>query len=206
MIPLQAGGLGIEIWSQSVPLIPLVEAVSDGYLKGPVTEEILFRSCSVPLLLLSQSSNSTIVFLTPIVFGLAHVHHYYEFRITHPHTPVLGALLRSLFQFAYTTLFGGYATFVYLRTGSLLTVIVIHAFCNWMGLPRFWGRLELGESYIGPDVSSSKKREDDGKSGPSSTLGIVWTIAYYFLLVTGAAGWYMSLWVLTESDAALTIF
>src|ERR1039457_7364754 len=34
--------------------------------------------------------------------------------------------------FPYTTLF---------RPGSLLSVILVHAFCNWMGFPRFWGRL-----------------------------------------------------------------
>jgi membrane protease YdiL (CAAX protease family) len=37
------------------------------------------------------------------------------------------ASMRSLFQFGYTTIFGWYATFVYLRTGSLLAVVVIHS-------------------------------------------------------------------------------
>ncbi|CAG8975138.1 hypothetical protein HYALB_00004437 [Hymenoscyphus albidus] len=173
---------------------------------GPITEEVLFRSASVPLLLLSQTSNTTTIFLTPIIFGLAHVHHFYEFRITHPHTPVIAACLRSLLQFFYTTLFGSYATFIYLRTGSLLAVTLVHAFCNWMGLPRFWGRLTLdNDTIIGPDIGDSKRSEDGAKAGEGS-LGLIWTIVYYALLVVGAVGWKEYLWQLTESPSYLAAF
>jgi prenyl protein peptidase len=151
-------------------------------------------------------SNSTIIFLTPFVFGLAHFHHFYEYRITHPDTPVIGAILRSVFQLSYTTLFGGYATFVFMRTGSLFSVIVLHAFCNWMGLPRFWGRLSGTETVIGPDVGQTKKSEDGAKISTSTKLGIAWTIAYYMLLVAGAFGWYKMLWLWTESQLHLSDF
>ena len=180
---------------------------TDISFQGPITEEVLFRSAAVPLLLLSQTSNTTIIFLTPVVFGLAHVHHFYEFRITHPHTPIIGALLRSLLQLAYTTMFGGYATFIYMRTGSLLSVILVHAFCNWMGFPRFWGRLSSGQAVIGPDVGGEGKRSEDGKPNASEPqLGLIWTVVYYALLVVGAVAWYQLLWRLTESDSALTAF
>jgi len=171
-----------------------------------VTEEILFRSASVPLLLLSKASNNTTIFLTPIVFGLAHVHHFYEFRITHPHTPVLGAILRSLLQFTYTTLFGGYATFVYLRTGSVVSAILIHTFCNWMGFPRFWGRVTTGETLIGPDVGEGKRSEDKGPQIASGQPSLLWTIAYYILLIVGAMSWWRLLWPLTQSESALAKF
>lgn len=171
------------------------------HIQGPVTEEILFRSASVPLLLLSHTSNSTIIFLTPIIFGLAHVHHFYEFRITHPHTPVVAVLLRSLLQFSYTSLFGGYVTFLYLRTGSLLTVTLVHVFCNWRGLPRFWGRLTAPETI--PEFGEAKKSED---GLGARDLSVVWTIAYYMLLVGGAYYWWNYLWLLTESTSALTKF
>ncbi|KAF7957759.1 hypothetical protein EAE96_003329 [Botrytis aclada] len=174
---------------------------------GPVTEEVLFRSASVPLLLLSKTSNTTIIFLTPVVFGLAHVHHFYEYRITHPHGPMVGAILRSLLQFSYTTLFGGYATFLYLRTGSLLAVICVHAFCNWMGFPRFWGKISSsvdGETIIGPDVGASKKSEDVMEN--NGELNVLWTITYYSLLVVGAYFWWKYLWVLSASEFALVKF
>jgi len=39
------------------------------------------------------------------------------------------------FQLSFTTLFGSYASYLFLRTGSVLPPIIVHAFCNWMGLP-----------------------------------------------------------------------
>ncbi|OLN81509.1 putative CAAX prenyl protease 2 [Colletotrichum chlorophyti] len=109
---------------------------------GPLTEEMLFRSASVPLLLCARMSLTQTIFLSPVIFGLAHVHHFYEFRITHPKVPLVAAVARSVLQFGYTSLFGAYATFLYLRSGSLLAIVLVHAFCNSMGLPRFWGSVE----------------------------------------------------------------
>jgi prenyl protein peptidase len=186
--------------------IPFLRPSPTDLFQGPVTEEVLFRSAAVPLLLLSQTSNTIIIFLTPVVFGLAHVHHFYEFRITHPHTPIIGALLRSLLQLTYTTLFGGYATFIYMRTGSLMSVILVHAFCNWMGFPRFWGRLSSGQTVTGSDVGEGKRSEDGKPNALTPQLGVIWTIVYYALLVLGAMAWYQLLWQLTESDSALTTF
>lgn len=141
-----------------------------------------------------------------MIFGLAHVHHFYEFRITHPHTPVIGALLRSLLQFTYTTLFGGYATFIYLRTGSLLSVILVHAFCNWQGFPRFWGRLSAGEYVTSPATREDKRTEHRDIQWTGVQLSIIWTVAYYLLLVVGSISWWKLLWTLTESDSSLTSF
>lgn len=122
--------------------------------------------------------------------------------------------MRSLFQFGYTTLFGAYAIFLYLRTGSLLAVILVHAFCNWMGLPRFWGRVGAIEPLVGPDVGEndpSRKRDEAVKGTAADlkvadSLGIWWTIAYYILLMGGAVGFYKYLWTLTESPSALVKF
>lgn len=168
----------------------------------------MFRSAMVPLHLLAHTSPGRIVFLAPLYFGIAHVHHFYEFCLTHPDTPALAALLRSLFQFGYTTIFGWYATFVYLRTGSLLAVVLIHSFCNWCGLPRFWGRVQAGE-YISPPITRGKEDSDDsiqvGVRG-NSGLGVGWTVAYYVLLVAGALGFAQGLWPLTESYHALVSF
>lgn len=153
---------------------------------------------------LAQASLSKTIFLTPIIFGLAHAHHFYEFRLTHPHVPARAALLRSLFQLAYTTLFGAYATFLFLRTGSLLAVCVVHAFCNCMGLPQVWGRVEPPAALpvlAGGDVGEGQKTEQRGQRG--SRPSILWTAAYYVLLVAGAVVWWRSLWVLSESRNAL---
>lgn len=123
------------------------------YIAGPFSEELLFRSLLIPLNLLSpqviQASTGLqgthaglVMFTTPLYFGVAHIHHLYEFRLTRPDVPFKFALIQSLFQLCYTTLFGWYAAFVFLRTGSLWTCVLTHSFCNWMGLPRLWGRVE----------------------------------------------------------------
>lgn len=182
--------------------------------QGPITEEVVFRSSIIPLHLLAKTSPTYIVFLTPLYFGIAHIHHFYEYKLTHPHTPLLPALFRSLFQFTYTTIFGWYAAFVFLRTGSLLAVILAHSFCNWCGLPRLWGRVEAGASVGGPPVVTRGKEDHQTRESKGSnegveddgTLAVGWTVAYYVLLVAGAVAFYQNLWLLTDSRKGLAIF
>lgn len=174
--------------------------------QGPVTEEITFRSAMIPLHLLAKISPGCIVFIAPLYFGIAHVHHFYEFRLTHPGTSVAASLLRSLFQFGYTTIFGWYATFLYLRTGSLLAVILSHTFCNYCGLPRLWGRLDC-PVYVAP--SSIRDKEDTDSSSGKTVYGkpsILLTVAYYVLLFAGAIAFYFNIWSLTESPCELASF
>lgn len=163
--------------------------------QSPITEELLFRSLLVPLHLVSHLSPARLILLTPLYFGIAHVHHFYEYSLTHPHTPLFPALVRSLVQFAYTTVFGWYATFIFLRTASLPAVVLAHSYCNWCGLPRLWGRVGDDDEDQGrkPYVKAERKR-----------LGIGWTVAYYALLLAGAVSFRRALWPLTESEHALT--
>lgn len=166
----------------------------------------MWRSLMVPLHLLAHFTEKQIVFLTPLYFGIAHVHHLYEFHITHPEVPMLMASLRSLFQFTYTSLFGFFATFLYLRTGNVYTCILAHSFCNWMGLPRFYGRVgvEAGVPIGPPDVD---KKNDGSKSAVAyQGKGVAWTVAYYVILVAGAVGFYYQLFPLTESTYALPLW
>lgn len=184
----------------SLPPQPLAEIWADwatwrNLVAGPVTEEILFRSASVPLMLLARASIKETVFLSPVIFGLAHFHHFYEFRLTNPGVPFAAALARSLFQLGFTTLFGAYATFIYIRTGSLLAVCAVHAFCNCMGLPRLWGRVRR--------VVPVKGGKDDDDVVVEEKGSLKWTVVYYVLLVAGAVGFYRNFWGWTESTNAL---
>lgn len=159
----------------------------------------------VPLHLLAHFTEKQIVFLTPLYFGIAHVHHLYEFHITHPEIPMLMATLRSLFQFTYTSLFGFFATFLYLRTGNVYTCILAHTFCNWMGLPRLYGRVgvEAGVPIGPPDVD--KKSDGSKSAAPYRGKSVAWTVAYYVILVAGAVGFYYQLFPLTESTHTLLL-
>ncbi|OMP85745.1 putative CAAX prenyl protease 2, partial [Diplodia seriata] len=194
------------------------------FVAGPTTEELIWRSLMIPLHLSAHVSPTTTVFVTPLYFGIAHVHHFYEFRITHPHTPVAAGVARSLFQFAYTSLFGFLAAFIFVRTASLPAVILAHAFCNWMGLPRLWGRVVAAPARHHHHLSSSPATPEAVPIGPAGFDGqgkradgwapaatahddhIGWTVAYYTLLVGGALGFWWLLWPLTASENALAGF
>ncbi|ORY86254.1 hypothetical protein BCR37DRAFT_343936 [Protomyces lactucae-debilis] len=127
------------------------------YIAGPATEEFVFRACIIPLHFYASVKPGYIVFITPLYFGLAHVHHIYERTRQNP-GQLAQACLVSFVQFTYTSIFGWYASFIFMRTGSLLACIAVHSFCNIMGLPRVTGRVR----------------------------GALWkSVAYYVLLVAG---------------------
>lgn len=206
---------------------------------APWAEEWVFRSHVVSMYLLAEVPAARIVFTSPLIFGAAHIHHLVDFIQSHtppgqlfpPANVWIMGLLRSLFQFTYTSLFGFFAAFVYLRTGSVFAAVTAHTFCNCMGFPRVTGKVgqHADEMYeLTPDVAQGK-RDDDGhqmKVGNSlmkdadedakkatvgigaerKNLGILWTIVYYSLLFAGSYGFYKLLWPLTESTNALVKF
>eukprot|EP00891_Asterochloris_glomerata_P009739 jgi/Astpho2/9739/gw1.00149.183.1_t len=88
-----------------------------------------------PLLLLHGAGLRKTILVTPIMFGVAHLHHLYEL-VRFQGASLPGAALMVSFQFLFTgPAFGTYATFVFLRTGHLAAAIAVHSFCNWMGFP-----------------------------------------------------------------------
>lgn len=102
---------------------------------------------------MSGASNIRMIFWSPLLFGLAHVHHAIDtfYAKGGDWSAAKSALFntctylalfdvhRSLscavFQLSYTSLFGFYASFLFLRTGSILPPITAHIFCNIMGIP-----------------------------------------------------------------------
>jgi len=93
----------------------------------PITEEIVFRGCIIPILMGSGLSRSFVIFVSPFFFGAAHLHHVFA------GVPVISVL----FQFGFTTVFGWLSGYIFVRTGSLLSAILVHSFCNMMGFPEF---------------------------------------------------------------------
>jgi prenyl protein peptidase len=110
---------------------------------APVTEELVFRGCIVSALTAVSSGSSSlapvplstvrVTITAPLFFGLCHVHHgVLSWR--RGQSP-LATAVQTMFQFAYTSLFGSYATYLFIQTRSLSAVILSHAYCNGMGLP-----------------------------------------------------------------------
>ncbi|KAJ2137035.1 CAAX prenyl protease [Coemansia sp. RSA 678] len=116
-----------SLWNQPVYL--------RNYVVGPVTEELVFRSCVVALWSASNLSTTMCVFVSPVIFGVAHVHRAASLYVK---GDALGQILLStLVQLVYTTLFGWIAAGLFVRTKSVMGPIVAHVFCNLQGLPDF---------------------------------------------------------------------
>jgi prenyl protein peptidase len=94
------------------------------YIIGPLAEEFAFRALMLPILLKGGFHMYTTAIFSMISFGLAHAHHFY-------HTP-LGEVCFKLF---YTSIFGAYSSFLFLRTGHIMAPLLSHSFCNYMGFP-----------------------------------------------------------------------
>ncbi|KAF9429204.1 hypothetical protein BGZ76_001670 [Entomortierella beljakovae] len=116
---------------------------------GPVSEEFIFRGCMVAVVAFSGASTSKLIFALPLVFGIAHIHHGYETYRKQGSTrrALLNAIIMSLSQFAYTTLYGWFTTFLFLRTSNLISPCLCHVFCNVMGAPdvtniQYFGRMK----------------------------------------------------------------
>lgn len=103
-------------------------------LLAPIAEEIIFRSLLLPPLLNSGYTPNQSCWIAPTFFGVAHFHHYYMKRYDYSSYAQLFSGL--LLQWSYTTLFGAYASYVFVKTGSLFSICMIHSFCNYMGLPE----------------------------------------------------------------------
>uniref|UniRef100_A0A6B2LES3 intramembrane prenyl-peptidase Rce1 n=1 Tax=Arcella intermedia TaxID=1963864 RepID=A0A6B2LES3_9EUKA len=116
--------LGLHWHEESIPDLRDL-AVLRNLVVGPFAEEFFFRAMMLPLLVESGFSMILTTVISMGLFALAHVHHYYH-----------SSLGRVLFQMFYTSLFGAFSSFLFLRTGNWLAPFVSHAFCNYMGFPQ----------------------------------------------------------------------
>ncbi|XP_019703479.1 CAAX prenyl protease 2 isoform X3 [Elaeis guineensis] len=93
------------------------------YVVAPFTEELVFRACMIPLLFCGGFKIYSIIFLSPVFFSLG-------------------------LQLGYTVIFGSYASFLFIRTGNLISPIVAHIFCNVMGLPTLSSSRTKGAATV----------------------------------------------------------
>lgn len=104
------------------------------HVVAPFSEELTFRACMLPLLVQCFRPQSA-VFICPLFFGIAHFHHVIG-QVKNGRR-LKSAILLSGFQFLFTTIFGAYSAFLFLRTGHVIAPFLAHAFCNHIGFPNF---------------------------------------------------------------------
>uniref|UniRef100_A0A3B3D7N5 CAAX prenyl protease 2 n=1 Tax=Oryzias melastigma TaxID=30732 RepID=A0A3B3D7N5_ORYME len=129
-------GFNVESW-----LLCVRDAVwLRNQVVAPLTEELVFRGAMLPMLLPCSGSTAA-VFTAPLFFGVAHLHHIIEQRrLAKDNMKVI--LLTAGIQFLYTTVFGAFTAFIFLRTGHLVGPVLCHSFCNSQGLPDIASALQ----------------------------------------------------------------
>lgn len=103
------------------------------HVMAPLSEEWVFRSCMMPLLLQCLPPVSAII-IGPLLFGVAHFHHVFEQMKAG--CTLTTAVMISTFQFVYTSIFGIYSSMLFVRTGHFVAPLLAHIFCNHMGFPN----------------------------------------------------------------------
>ncbi|KAH9848746.1 hypothetical protein C2E23DRAFT_937423 [Lenzites betulinus] len=128
-------------WSVRTNFLPLFQTWVGvrNYIVGPITEEVVFRACMLAVYHMAGTSRGKLIFLTPLAFGAAHLHHAWDTynRFGRTASAARVAMLTTLFQLAYTSLFGFHCAYLFLRTGSLLPPTISHIACNILGLPQY---------------------------------------------------------------------
>ena len=113
---------------------------------APLTEELAFRGCLLPLLLLllppakkgSSSREATALVFSSAAFACAHLHHAVASLLS-PSLPLnqrRAVLLGAALQLLYTSAFGALAGALLLASGSLAAPVAAHSLANFLGLPR----------------------------------------------------------------------
>jgi len=117
------------------------------FFVGPLVEEVVFRACLCPILLAGGYSHTITIFVSPLLFGLAHLHHIMQ-HLHKSGRDLKQAWFGVFFQLFYTTIFGAYSAFLFLRTGHLVAPFLCHVFCNIMGFPPIEKLSEYSEKNL----------------------------------------------------------
>lgn len=145
------GGLIFHYFVDEKALFGILDQRKDiimrNYVIAPFAEELIFRACML-FLLQPAAGEWYAVLLCPIFFGIAHVHHLIDWYRINDGTPFHHACLSVIIQICYTSTFGLFAGFLFVRTGHLASLVLCHSICNMMGLPPIERALEHSRKYV----------------------------------------------------------
>ena len=99
--------------------------------------------------------------MCPLYFALAHVHHLIE-KVRNG-TTLVPALLGTLVQMSYTSIFGIIAALLFMRTGSIFPPIISHIICNYASLP------DTGFMYPPPTLKSTLSHNNSNNSNANQS-------------------------------------
>ncbi|XP_052173359.1 CAAX prenyl protease 2 isoform X2 [Diospyros lotus] len=168
----------LQIWIGRMFSIASNIAAWRNYFVAPLTEELVFRACMIPLLLCGGFGTYSVIFFCPILFSLAHLNHFLEFYFQQNCSLVKASMVAGL-QLGYTVIFGSYASFLFVRTGHLIAPLVAHVFCNCMNLPVLYSQrnvmMEKKPKSKSPQLGNSTRDlhgEEKEAENDEHTLGL----------------------------------
>ncbi|KAJ5074069.1 protease u48 caax prenyl protease rce1 [Anaeramoeba ignava] len=103
---------------------------------APLFEELVFRSGIILLFKFAGIANWKVIVFSPWIFGSAHLHHLYQ-NVFVENLPFLQSLVSSLIQFGFTSIYGMFSAFLFVRTNHFIPLFLTHSFCNFVGFPQF---------------------------------------------------------------------
>lgn len=153
------------------------------YMFAPITEELVYTSmllsCHIAMEPRSQLTWRQLLLEPSLYFGIAHVHHAWEMYQDGDYK-LLQILLITAFQATYTTMFGTFSNYIFLRHGgNLYSCILAHAMCNLLGVPS----VQPSSSALFTSLWAKK----------------LWSRGYFLLLVLGLATFCFLLGPMTTS-------
>lgn len=116
-------------------MIPALYIALVGPAAVPDTVGVTIAGATTNAILATTAVRSPwiVVWVNPLCFGVAHLHHFIEKISTG--TKLVNALLTTLVQLTYTSIFGVIATLLFMRTGNIYSATLSHIICNSVGLP-----------------------------------------------------------------------
>lgn len=117
------------------------------YVIAPLAEELIFRACML-LFLCPAIGEQYAVLLCPVFFGIAHIHHLIDWYRINDNTSFQQACFSVILQICYTSVFGLFAGFLFVRTRHLVGLVLCHSLCNLMGLPPIYSALMHPKKYL----------------------------------------------------------
>ena len=103
------------------------------HIFAPLTEEFVYRSVVLTYL---AKLLPVVVYASPLLFGLAHLHHAWEVRRHHPKMPWTIVWAQAAFQLVYTTVFGMLLTYFFRKYhDNVWTCVALHFLCNLLQFP-----------------------------------------------------------------------
>lgn len=126
---------GWDLFNDFVDSFVIIQGFRD-HVFAPITEELVYRSM-VLTLFHQQGKTWYTMYLTPLLFGIAHIHHGYQMRCQYKDLPLKTIIFGTSFQTLYTTIFGILTNYLFYKYHTVWCCIMVHGVCNLLGFPSY---------------------------------------------------------------------